>query len=101
VYEPAASILAKLMTRQGHAHLIPTEVTVTVDGRRITRVSNTSDADQWDHLAAQDDDALRAKFRRFCEPHLAAAPIAAALAEIDLIEQASSVDALVAHLTGR
>jgi hypothetical protein len=86
------------MARQGHAHLIPTEVTVHASGRRITRTSNTGEHDWYDHVAAQDDGALRAKFRRFCEPHLAPAAIETALNLVGAISAAASVRPLVAAL---
>jgi 2-methylcitrate dehydratase PrpD len=98
VYDRAAPILADLMARQGHAHLIPTEVTVHASGRRITRTSNTGEHDWYDHVAAQDDGALRAKFRRFCEPHLAPAAIETALNLVGAISAAASVRPLVAAL---
>jgi 2-methylcitrate dehydratase PrpD len=98
VYDRAAPILADLMARQGHAHLIPTEVTVHASGRRITRVSNTGEHDWYDHAAAQDDGALRAKFRRFCEPYLAPAAIETALDLVNEITAAASVRPLVAAL---
>ena len=53
VFDRAAPILAGLMARQGHAHLIPTEVTVRAGERTVTRTSNTCDADWYDHDAAQ------------------------------------------------
>ncbi len=98
VFDRATPILSHLMARQGHAHLIPTEVTVHASGRRITRTSNTGDHDWYDHAAAQDDGALRAKFRRFCEPYLAAAAVETALDLVDGIAGAASVRPLVAAL---
>ena len=98
VYDRAAPILADLMARQGHAHLIPTEVTVHASGRRITRSSNTGEHDWYDHAAAQDDGALRTKFRRFCEPYLAPAAIDTALDLIGGLSAAASVRPLVAAL---
>jgi len=98
VYDRAAPILADLMARQGHAHLIPTEVTVHASGRQITRTSNTGEHDWYDHAAAQDDAALRAKFRRFCEPYLAPGAIETALDLISGISAAASVRPLVAAL---
>ena len=98
VYDRAAPILADLMARQGHAHLIPTEVTVHASARRITRTSNTGEQDWYDHAAAQDDGALRAKFRRFCEPYLAPAAIETALDLVGGISAAASVRPLVAAL---
>jgi 2-methylcitrate dehydratase PrpD len=98
VYDRAAPILADLMARQGHAHLIPTEVIVHASGRRITRTSNTGEHDWYDHAAAQDDGALLAKFRRFCEPYLAPAAIETALDLVGGISAAASVRPLVAAL---
>ena len=98
VYDRAAPILADLMRTQGHAHLIPTSLTVRAGGREFTAVSNTSDADQWDAIAARDDEVLRAKFRRFCTPALPAAAIDRALAVADGLEGEPSVDGLVACL---
>jgi 2-methylcitrate dehydratase PrpD len=98
VYERAAEILAKLMATQGHAHLIPTEVTVRAAGRTITRSSNTSDADWFDHHAAQQDEALRAKFRRFCAPYLPLDAVDRALVLIDELDTAPDVRALVRAL---
>ena len=98
VYDRAAPILADLMARQGHAHLIPTQVTVHASGRRITRTSNTGEHDWYDHAAAQDDGALRAKFRRFCEPYLVPAAIETALDLVNEITAAASVRPLVAAL---
>jgi len=98
VYDRAAPILADLMAQQGHAHLIPTEVTVHASGRRITRTSNTGEHDWYDHAAAQDDGALLAKFRRFCEPYLAPAAIETALDLVGGISAAASVRPLVAAL---
>src|SRR5487761_734843 len=98
VYDQAAPILAALMGRQGHAHLIPTEVTVHACGRRLTRTSNTTEHDWYDHTAAQDDDALRAKFRRFCEPYLAPAAAETAIALVGGIPAAAMVRLLVTSL---
>jgi len=98
VFHRAAPILSDLMARQGHAHLIPTEVTVHASGPRITRTSNTGEHDWYDHAVAQDDGALRAKFRRFCEPYLAPAAVETALDLVDGIAGAASVRPLVAAL---
>jgi 2-methylcitrate dehydratase PrpD len=100
-YDRAAPILAALITRHGHAHLIPTEVTVHASGRAVTRTSNTGEHDWHDHAAAQDDGTLRAKFRRYCEPYLAPAAIETALDRISGITTAASVRPLVAALVAR
>jgi 2-methylcitrate dehydratase PrpD len=98
LYEQAAPILAGLMARQGHAHLIPTEVTVHASGRRLTRTSNTTEHDWYDHAAAQDDGALRTKFRRFCEPYLAPSAVETAIDLVSGITAAASVRPLVTAL---
>jgi 2-methylcitrate dehydratase PrpD len=98
VYDQAAPILAGLMARQGHAHLIPTQVTVRAGQRTVTRTSNTCDADWFDHHAAQDDKALAAKFRRFCEPYLPSQAVEGAMNRISAIESEPNVHSLVAAL---
>jgi hypothetical protein len=98
VYDRAAPILASLMARQGHAHLIPTEVTVWAGGRVITRTSNTGDADWHDHHAAEDGEALDTKFRRFCEPYLSAQAIEQATRLVAQIDTAPEVRSLVITL---
>jgi 2-methylcitrate dehydratase PrpD len=98
VYDRAGPILSDLMARQGHAHLIPTKVIVHAAGRQITRASNTGEHDWHDHTAAHEDGALRAKFRRFCEPYLAPDAIETAAGLIDGIAAAPSVRPLVAAL---
>jgi 2-methylcitrate dehydratase PrpD len=98
VYDQAAPVLASLMAGQGHAHLIPTQVTVRAGPRVITRTSNTCDADWSDHHAAQDDQALATKFRRFGEPYLPPQAVEAAMHRIAAIESAPDVHPLVAAL---
>ena len=101
VYDRAAPILAGLMARQGHAHLIPTKVTVRAGMRTVTRTSNTCDVDWYDHHAAQDDRALAAKFQRFCEPYLPAQAIDQAMRLISAVDTAPDVHSLVAALVAR
>ena len=98
VYDRAAPILAGLMARQGHAHLIPTKVTVRTGERTVTRTSNTCDADWYDHHAARDDRGLAAKFRRFCEPYLAPQAVDQATRLIAHLDSAPEVHSLIAAL---
>jgi 2-methylcitrate dehydratase PrpD len=98
VFDRAGPILAELMRTQGHAHLIPTQLSIVARGQTHTAVSNTNAHDQWDFLAAQSDQALEEKFGRFAGAELSAPSVASAVATIARIEDEPNVERLVASL---
>jgi 2-methylcitrate dehydratase PrpD len=95
VFDRAAPILAELIRQQGHAHLIPTRVTITAGDRTFSGESNTSDADRWDFLDAQDDAALHVKFQRFAGAYLSPSVVESAATIITTLERQPDVTGLL------
>lgn len=94
----AGAILKALIEANGHAEAIPTVVTLVAQGRTYRASADHAVGDAWAEGGVVSDEALTAKFRRFCEPYLPPDQVTSAVEVIGALEHEPTVDRLVACL---
>ena len=98
VNEDAKLVMEQRMREEGHCELVPTIVTVHTAERQLRAAADHATGDAWAEGAEARDDAIEAKFRRFCGASLPPSQVDTAVAAVGGLEAQPTVDLLVRSL---